>query len=177
MDISSEKTATGWNRRAATFHAIFIANPVLPMLGRAAKTIRLPAWRPAVSLSRSMNPVLTPTVETMMHQGWDHLHRRWIASEGLQRWKYAYTSYDLTDYASDTPTVTLAYLTNPTSSSYTNLSYTLASTTTKTWARRQISTGNRANSIGFKTTQTNPGDLKLYALGLVYDPLDIGKVG
>jgi hypothetical protein len=135
-------------------------------------------WNPTSSVKQDADgTTTTPTFETMAHQGWDRLHRRWIASDGQQRWKYVYCRYNLTDYASDSPTLTISYANTPDSSSYTAISSTLAATTQTTRVRRQISTGNKANALSLKVTQTNPGDLKLFDLALVYDPLEIGALG
>ena len=38
------------------------ASADLPMLGRAARMIRLPGWKPEVSLSRSRKPDGTPVM-------------------------------------------------------------------------------------------------------------------
>lgn len=118
----------------------------------------------------------TPTFETMAHQGYDRLHRRWIPSEGLQRWQWLYATYRLTDYASDDPTLTFAYVNTADGTSYTSLTTAGAENTAIKRIRRQISTGNLANAIALKVTQTNPGDLKLFTLALDYSPLDIGKL-
>jgi hypothetical protein len=118
----------------------------------------------------------TPTFETMAHQGFDRLRRRWIASDGLQRWQYLYMRYNLTDYASDSPVLTASYVTTPDGTSYTSISPTFAKTTATLRARRVISLGNKSNSIALKVVQTNPGDLKLFDLALVYSPLEIGAL-
>jgi hypothetical protein len=143
--------------------------------GRVAKVS--PCWAPLAANKNDGDATTpTPTFETVAHQGFDRLHRRWIASDGLQRWRYLYMRYNLTDYASDTPVLTASYVTTPDGTSYTSLSPTFASTTATLRARRRISTGNKANAIAFKVTQTNPGDLRLFDLALVYDPLEIGAL-
>jgi len=46
-----------------------------------------PCWSPAAAVKKDADgTTITPTFETMAHQGFDHLHRRWIPSFGLQRW-------------------------------------------------------------------------------------------
>ncbi len=143
--------------------------------GRVAKVSS--CWSPAAGVKNDADGVTpTPTFETMAHQGFDRLHRRWISSDGLQRWQYIYMRYNLTDYASDDPTLTASYVTTPDGTSYTDLSPAFAETAATLRARRVISTGNKANSIAFKITQTNPGDLRLFDLALVYDPLEIGAL-
>src|SRR3954464_2736892 len=42
---------------------MLITNADFPILGRAAKTIRLPGWKPPVSSSRSLKPVGVPVIE------------------------------------------------------------------------------------------------------------------
>ena len=61
-DISSENSATGLPWSTAAFSAMFVTNALLPMLGRAAITIRLPGWRPPVSSSMSVKPVGVPVI-------------------------------------------------------------------------------------------------------------------
>lgn len=148
-------------------------------LGNAGRVGKLSTcWAPVAAVKKDGDAtVLTQTFETIAHQGWDRLHRRWIPSDGQQRWKYLYYSYNLTDYASDSPSLTFSYVNTPDSTSYTSLATTAASTSATTRGRRQISTGNKSNSIAFKVAQSNPGDLRLFSLALVYDPLEVGALG
>ena len=53
FDISSENTATVFASSMAAFSAIFIANDVFPIDGRAAMMMRSDFWKPLVSSSRS----------------------------------------------------------------------------------------------------------------------------
>ena len=62
LDISSVNRATGVSWRTARLAAMHSARPDLPMLGRAARMIRLPGWKPDVSLSRSRKPDGTPVM-------------------------------------------------------------------------------------------------------------------
>lgn len=176
---------TGAFLRVSNFHgACFVAVATggveelymgLANAGRVAKIS--PCWSPAAANKNDGDATTpTPTFETMTHQGFDRLHRRWISSDGLQRWKMLYMRYNLTDYASDNPTLTASYVTTPDGTSYTALGSVFAETTATLRARRTISAGNRSNAIAFKITQTNPGDLRLFDLALVYDPLEIGKL-
>jgi hypothetical protein len=145
--------------------------------GRVAKIS--PVWSPASGNKNDGDSTTpTPTFETMMHQGYDRLHRRWISSFGQQRWKYLYAALSLTDYASDSPTVTLSYATNPKpTASYTAISTTVAASTTfKGEIRRQITTGNKSPWLGIKVAQSGPGDLQLHELALAYDPLERGAL-
>ena len=59
-DISSEKTATGTLYSTVMFRAMVRTNAVLPIPGRAARTIMSDFWKPPVMRSRSTNPVDTP---------------------------------------------------------------------------------------------------------------------
>ena len=60
LDISSVNRATGTFLRTARLAATPRPRADLPMLGRAAMTIRFPSWKPDVIRSRSRNPDGTP---------------------------------------------------------------------------------------------------------------------
>ena len=60
FDISSVNSATGMFWRTARLAAMQSPNADLPMLGRAATTIRFPGWKPEVSLSSSRYPEAMP---------------------------------------------------------------------------------------------------------------------
>ena len=57
-DISRLNSATGrgWSLSSATFSAMFVTSADLPIDGRAARTMRLPGWKPPVISSRSAKP-------------------------------------------------------------------------------------------------------------------------
>ena len=59
-DISREKKATVWRYFLATFRAMFRANDVLPIAGRAAIRSRSDRLRPLIFRSRSTRPVERP---------------------------------------------------------------------------------------------------------------------
>ena len=59
-DISSEKNATGRFAFQATFSAMLQTRLDLPIAGRAARTIRLPGWKPPVSSSSLRKPEGVP---------------------------------------------------------------------------------------------------------------------
>ena len=61
FDISRLKVTTSFSARLATFVAIFIANEVFPIPGRAAMIIRSDLLRPDVMESSKVKPVLAPT--------------------------------------------------------------------------------------------------------------------
>ena len=58
--ISKLKTNTGLSLAMAAFSQRFIANVVLPIEGRAATMMRSEGCNPAVFLSKSTKPVVTP---------------------------------------------------------------------------------------------------------------------
>jgi len=60
FDISSVKSATGFSSRTARLAAMQRPRPDFPIDGRAATMIRLPGWKPDVSLSRSRKPDVVP---------------------------------------------------------------------------------------------------------------------
>ena len=64
FDISSVNSATGTLPRTAMFTAAQSASADFPIDGRAATMIRLPGWKPDVSLSSSRKPVGTPVTST-----------------------------------------------------------------------------------------------------------------
>ena len=136
-------------------------------------------WNPSATVKKDGDATtITPTWETSMHMGYDRLHRRWISSYGMQRWRYLYYAMQLTDYASDAPTVTLSYTTDPTpTGAYTAISRTVAATSKfKGEGRRAITTGNLSPWIGFKVAQTGPGDLQIHELALAYEALERGAL-
>lgn len=134
-------------------------------------------WAPVAAVKNDADGTTpAPVWETVAHQGYDRLHRRWIASFGMQRWKYLFAALQLTDYATDTPTVTAGYVTSPNATSYTNISTTFAANSRVREYRRQITTGNLAPWFAMKFSQTNPGDLQFHEVALAYDPVERGRL-
>ena len=83
---------------------------------------------------------------------------------GFQRWRDAYLEYDLTDAATDAPTITLSYLLDPSSTSYTACTPALAATTKKTTVRRPVFKKNVG--MAFKVTRTNAAaQARIYEIG------------
>jgi hypothetical protein len=122
---------------------------------------------------------LFPVWETPMHMGYDRLHRRWVQSFGLQRWKYVYYSMNIVDFASDFPSVAISYTTNPApNAAYTAIPTTASRNTTfKGEGRRAITTGNKASMLGLKlAAQNGAGDYQIFELGLDYTPLERGAL-
>lgn len=145
--------------------------------GRVAKLST--CWSPTSAVKKDGDATtLTPVFETMAHTGYDRLHRRWIMSFGMQRWKYLYYAMWLQDYASDAPTVTLSYATSPApSAAYTAIGTVVGSSTTfKGEGRRAITAGNKSPWLALKVAQTGPGDLQLHELALDFDPLERGAL-
>ena len=60
FDISSEKNAIGSPASRAAATAMFSANDVLPMPGRAATMMKFPGWNPVVIASMSAKPDVSP---------------------------------------------------------------------------------------------------------------------
>ena len=69
FDISSVKSATGFSSRTARFAAMHSAEADFPIEGRAATMIRLPGWKPDVSLSRSRKPDGMPVTSAPPRRG------------------------------------------------------------------------------------------------------------
>ena len=93
-------------------------------------------------------------------------------------WADAYVTYNVPDYASDNPTFTLSYVTDPTSTSYTAVTdsggtgYTLAETTAIARVKRRLR--KRSIGLGFKLVQSASGAALLYRLEAHIMPLDEG---
>lgn len=148
--------------------------------GRVAELSSL--WSPSGSVKQDgdgTNP--TPIIETGAFRGYDRLHRRWIQSMGLQKWRWAYCDYDLRDAASDNPTITLSYALTP-GGGYTALTGgTLPATTDYTRKRRSIAaiTGGakRSNMLELKVAVNGPyASCNLYTLEGDWSPIDIGRL-
>ena len=110
---------------------------------------------------------VTTTIETPYYQ----------TGKSKANFRFVYTVYDLRDAASDNPTFTLAYITDPTSTSYTNVvdyaaaSAPLVETTSMQRVRRRV--GVDALGIGFRLTQTNAASTEaLYRIEVEADLLD-----
>lgn len=81
---------------------------------------------------------------------------------GQKRIRRAYTGLELTDYASDNPTVAVTYITTPEETSYTT-GNTLSENTT--YDRKLTEINKRAWGFALKYTRANAGDLLLYDIG------------
>jgi hypothetical protein len=110
---------------------------------------------------------VTTTIETPYYQ----------TGKSKANFRFVYIVYDIRDAASDNPIYTLAFVTDPTSTSYTNVtdvsgsSQTLAETTAMTKARRRV--GVDSLGIGFRLTQSNAAASEaLYRIEVEADPLD-----
>lgn len=147
--------------------------------GRVAELSSL--WSPSSSVKQDgdgTNP--TPIVETGMFRGFDRLHRRWIESMGMQKWRFAYVDYDLRDSASDNPTGALSYCTTPTGS-YTQAGLAIPETTDVSRVRRSLSPtqggATRSQMLGLKFAVTGPyASAKLYTLEGAFEPIEIGAL-
>lgn len=88
---------------------------------------------------------------------------------GQKRIRRAFTGYELTDFASDNPTVAVTYITTPEETSYTT-GNTLSENTT--YDRKLTEVNKRAWGIGLKYTRSSAGDFLLYDIGADGWPLE-----
>jgi hypothetical protein len=98
----------------------------------------------------------------------------YLGRPGLKRWKNILPSHDITDYASDNPTLTYSYVTTPEETLYTALATVPAETTALT--RPVLFIGKTAYGIGLKWSQTNAADSRFYGLEAEVEPMDPGRV-
>lgn len=116
-----------------------------------------------------------PYFETAFYRGVTTVHRRTLASLGLQDWENIYANYDMRDAAADNPTMTISYITDPSSTSYTALSRVLAETTKYTRALRPLDFNS--SGVGFKFAQTNASsDTRFNGIELEYSPREGGRL-
>ena len=90
-DISSEKKPTTCFSRIVRVAAMFSANAVLPMPGRAATTMRSVFWRPCVSAFRRVKPEGRPV--SIPPRPW----RFWISSSFFSAIRESFTNPPLMD--------------------------------------------------------------------------------
>ena len=148
--------------------------------GRVAELSSL--WSPGSSVKQdgdATNP--TPIIETGAYRGYDRLHRRWIQSYGLQKWRFAYVDYDLRDAASDNPTMTLSYATTPTGGYTAATGGNIAESTDYTRVRRGLNTtlggATRTDMLELKLAVNGPyAHAKVYAVECDFSPIDIGRL-
>jgi hypothetical protein len=110
---------------------------------------------------------VTPVLETGFYRG----------RQGLKRFLNAFVDYDLRDAATDNPTLTLSYITEPEATSYTAVTkldgsaYTLAETSRSERVRRKLN--EQTDGIALKLAQTNASSVtKLYELEATVRPLE-----
>jgi hypothetical protein len=92
----------------------------------------------------------------------------------LKRWKNLLPSHDITDYASDNPTLTYSYVTTPEETSYTALAEVPAETTA--FSRPRLFLGKKAYGLAFKWSQTNAADHRFYGLSAEVEVMEGGGV-
>jgi len=147
--------------------------------GRVAELSTL--WSPASAVKQDADGTTpTPIVETGMFRGYDRLHRRWIESMGKQKWRWCYVDYDIRDAASDNPTGTLSYCTDP-AGSYTQAGLTIAESTKTTRVRRALSPtqggATHSQMLGLKFAVTGPyASANLYTLEGAFEPIETGAL-
>ena len=140
-------------------------------------------WSPAAAVKKDAdNNVPTPIIETGSFRGYDRLHRRWIQSMGIQKWRYVYLDYDLRDAATDNPTITLSYATTP-GGGYTAMTGgNITESTDYSRSRRSVHSATqgaavRSNMIEYKIAINGPtASAKLYTLEGTFEPIDIGRL-
>jgi hypothetical protein len=98
----------------------------------------------------------------------------YLGRPGLKRWRNILPSHDITDYASDNPTLTYSYVTTPEETSYTALATVPAETTAL--SRPVLFIGKAAYGIGLKWSQTNAADHRFYGVEAEVEPMDPGRV-
>lgn len=148
--------------------------------GRVAELSSL--WTPGASVKQDgdgTNP--TPIIETGSFRGWDRLHRRWIQSMGLQKWRFAYVDYDLRDSASDNPTMTLSYAKTPTGAYTTVAGGNLPKSTDYIRKRRSFNTtiggAIRSNMLNLKLAVNGPyASAKVYSIEAAFEPIESGAL-
>jgi hypothetical protein len=78
------------------------------------------------------------------------------------RFKKVYLRHELTDYASDDPTVSLSYIKTPEETAYTSVTGAIGESTTRTTTKKSIDT--KGDGIALKLTRANAGDFLLYGI-------------
>ena len=140
-------------------------------------------WSPSASVKTDADGTIpTPIIETGAYRGYDRLHRRWIESMGLQKWRYLFLDYDLRDAAADNPTISLSYSTTPTGSYTTMIGGVINKSTDYSRSRRSIHSatvggGTRSNMMEFKVAVNGPyATAKIFTLEGTFEPIDIGRL-
>jgi hypothetical protein len=95
---------------------------------------------------------VAPVLETPFYEG----------KKGDKAFRQLWLEYELTDYASDNPTLTVSYIKKVEGTSYTTLSGTAAESSASRFARWPLGFG--AGGVAFKVQKANAGDVKLWAL-------------
>jgi hypothetical protein len=81
---------------------------------------------------------------------------------GEKAFKTFLLGYELTDYATDNPTLSAGYIKTPEDTSYTALTGTAAENSKRGYKRWPLGFG--ADGIAFQVTKANAGDVKLWSL-------------
>jgi hypothetical protein len=98
----------------------------------------------------------------------------YLGQPELKRWKNLLPAHDITDYASDNPTLTYSYVTTPEETSYTVLAEVPAETTA--FSRPRLFLGKKAYGLAFKWSQTNAADSRFYGLSAEVEVMEGGGV-
>lgn len=117
---------------------------------------------------------VAPYFETELYRGWQHWHRKWVPSMGIQSWRRVYLNYQLTDAASDAPTITVSYATDP-AATYTPITATLPSNSIYTRLHRDLFF--QGNGLMLKVAQTGPSaDTRLHGIECEYSSLEESRL-
>lgn len=121
-------------------------------------------WTPASAVKNDGDgDAVLPVAETPFYEG----------PPGPKRIKSVYIASELTDWATDNPTMTVSYITSPEATSYTALSSTISESSGYQRTRHQI--GGHYPGIALKFTRTNAGDTKLYSIEAEIDAEEPGR--
>jgi hypothetical protein len=106
-----------------------------------------------------------PVLETAFYE---------FGKPGLKRVKNCYTGYEITDYATDTPTAGVDYILSPEETSYTDSFVDLGEQTA--YRRDRFKIGRLAPGIALKLTRYAAGDFLLYDLGFDTHPIEPSRL-
>lgn len=121
-------------------------------------------WSPASGVKNDGDgDAVTPVLETPFYEG----------KPGLKQWVKGFIGAQVSDYASDNPTLTVQAVWTPESTSYATLGTVSEGTT---YGRHRFDMNKRAPGVGFKVTRTNAGDTRIYSLEAEMYPLERSRV-
>ena len=168
-DLNTRTWTRHTNLKASCFAHAVSTNEELYWASRAAPRVNSVSslWQPASAYKNDGDgTAVTPVLETAFVQGNVLSGRGSTRSSRISTFKSVFGEYELTDAATDNPTLALSYITSPTITSYTSLTdatSALIETTVKTKFRRFV--GKKSDGLAWKVAQSNASaDTILYAL-------------